>query len=381
MNYDVVIARYGEIGLKSSKVRARFERKLVKNIKAAIDCEVDRNPGRIYIFPKNYGECLENLNKVFGVVSYSPAVSTYGNYEDIEKTLGEYVDNLVDDGFIGKDTRFAIKCRRVGNHDFTSQEMAAFCGSVVVKKVGCPVDLTNPELKIYVEVRDDEAFIYHEKIDGPGGLPLGTQGKVVVLVSSGIDSPVAAYLMMKRGCEVIALHCDNAPFTGPKVHENFDKIIDRLQSYAKGVPITKKVVKYGEYLQQAKDCAPEKMTCVLCKSGMYKIAEKLAHKYGASAIVDGSSVGQVASQTLSNILATRHGVDMPILSPLIGLDKLEITRIAEDIGTFEISKLDDGGCHAVPKYPETKADVDRVEEACRAMNQKEAIEKAFDSID
>ena len=184
MNYDVVIARYGEIGLKSSKVRARFERKLVKNIKAAIDCEVDRNQGRIYIFPKNYGECLENLNKVFGVVSYSPAVSTYGNYEDIEKTLGEYVDNLVDDGFIGKDTRFAIKCRRVGNHDFTSQEMAAFCGSVVVKKVGCPVDLTNPELKIYVEVRDDETFIYHEKIEGPGGLPLGTQGKVVVLVSS-----------------------------------------------------------------------------------------------------------------------------------------------------------------------------------------------------
>ena len=290
------------------------------------------------------------------------------------------MDGLLREGFIGEDTRFAIKCRRVGNHDFTSQEMAAFCGSVVVKKVGCPVDLTNPELKIYVEVRDDEAFIYHEKIDGPGGLPLGTQGKVVVLVSSGIDSPVAAYLMMKRGCEVIALHCDNAPFTGPKVHENFDKIIDQLQSYAKGVPITKKVVKYAEYLQQAKDCAPEKMTCVLCKSGMYQIAEKLAHKYGALAIVDGSSVGQVASQTLSNILATRHGVDMPILSPLIGLDKLEITRIAEDIGTFEISKLDDGGCHAVPRYPETKADVDRVEEACRAMNQKEAIEKAFNSI-
>ncbi len=107
---------------------------------------------------------MENLNKVFGVVSYSPAVSTYGNYEDIEKTLGEYVDNLVDDGFIGKDTRFAIKCRRVGNHDFTSQEMAAFCGSVVVKKVGCPVDLTNPELKIYVEVRDDEALFIMKKL-------------------------------------------------------------------------------------------------------------------------------------------------------------------------------------------------------------------------
>ena len=380
MDYNLVIARYGEIGLKSAKVRSRFERKLVKNIKAAIDCDIDRNQGRIYIFPKNFDDCLEKLNKVFGVVSYSPAVSTYGNYEDIEKTLSVYVDNLVNQGVVCENTRFAIKCRRVGSHDFTSQEMAAFCGSVVVKKLGCPVDLTNPELRIFVEIRDDDAFIYHEKIQGPGGLPLGTQGKVVVLVSSGIDSPVATYLMMKRGCEVIALHCDNAPFTEPKVHENFDKIIDQLQNYAKGVPITKKVVKYGQYLQQAKDCAPERMTCVLCKSGMYKIAEKLAHKYGALAIVDGSSVGQVASQTLSNILATRHGVDMPILSPLIGLDKLEITQIAEEIGTFEISKLDDGGCHAVPRYPETKADVDRVKQACIDMNQNEAIEKAFNSI-
>ena len=380
MDYNLVIARYGEIGLKSAKVRSRFERKLVKNIKAAIDCDIDRNQGRIYIFPKNFDDCLEKLNKVFGVVSYSPAVSTYGNYEDIEKTLSVYVDNLVNQGVVCENTRFAIKCRRVGSHDFTSQEMAAFCGSVVVKKLGCPVDLTNPELRIFVEIRDDDAFIYHEKIQGPGGLPLGTQGKVVVLVSSGIDSPVATYLMMKRGCEVIALHCDNAPFTGPKVHENFDKIVNQLQNYAKGVSITKKVVKYGEYLQQAKDHAPEKMTCVLCKSGMYKIAEKLAHKYGALAIVDGSSVGQVASQTLSNILATRHGVDMPILSPLIGLDKLEITQIAEEIGTFEISKLDDGGCHAVPRYPETKADVDRVKQACIDMNQNEAIEKAFNSI-
>ncbi len=112
------------------------------------------------------------------------------------------MDGLLREGFIGEDTRFAIKCRRVGNHDFTSQEMAAFCGSVVVKKVGCAVDLTNPELKIYVEVRDDEAFLFTmKKLTARGGLPLGTQGKVVVLVSSGIDSPVAAYLMMKRGCE------------------------------------------------------------------------------------------------------------------------------------------------------------------------------------
>lgn len=140
------------------------------------------------------------------------------------------------------------------------------------------------------------------------------------------------------------------------------------------------MVDYGEYLSFAKAEAPERMTCVLCKSGMYKIAEKLALKLGADAIVDGSSVGQVASQTLSNILATRYGVDMPILSPLIGLDKEEITKIAKDIGTFPISEIDDGGCSAVPRYPETHADLEMVKKVCEEINQDEAIEKAFDNI-
>lgn len=380
MKYDLIVARYGEVGLKSTKVRSRFERKLVKNIKAAIDCDVDRNQGRIYIFPQNFDDAVENLNRVFGIVSYSPAISTYSNFEDIDKTLGEYVENLASENMIDEETKFAIKCRRVGNHEFTSQEMAAFCGGVVRKRILAPVDLTNPELTIFVEVRGDDTFIFHEKIPGPGGLPLGTQGKVVCLVSSGIDSPVAAYLMMKRGCEVIALYCDNDPFTSQKALENYNKLVDQLQNYAAGVPIKKRIVKYGDYLQKAKDDAPEKMTCVLCKSGMYKIAEMLANKMGALAIVDGSSVGQVASQTLNNILATRYGVDMPILSPLIGLDKAEITKIAEEIGTFEISKIDDGGCSAVPRYPETKGDLDRFKDACEAMNQDEAIKEAFKTI-
>lgn len=377
MEYNLVILRYGEIGLKSTKVRSRFEKKLVKNIKASIDCEVDRNQGRIYLFPKNFDECLSKLNKIFGIVSYSPAISTYSTFEDIESTLSSYTDKLIGEGIITSETRFAISCRRVGSHDFSSQEMAAFCGSVVVGKLGCPVDLTNPQLTIYVEIRDDDAFIYHEKIQGPGGLPLGTQGKVVSLLSSGIDSPVATYLMMKRGCEVTALHFDGEPFTQPKAVENVEKIVEQLQEYASGVPIKTKIIKYGDYLQRCKDDAPEKLTCVLCKSGMYKLAEKLASDIGALAIVDGSSVGQVASQTLSNILATRYGVEMPILSPLIGMDKLEIEKIAEEIGTFEISKIDDGGCSAVPRYPETKADIGRVKDAQDAMNQEEVIENIY----
>lgn len=380
MKYDVIIARYGEIGLKSPKIRSRFERKLVKNIKATFECEVERNQGRIYIHPEDFDEGTEKLNRVFGVVSYSPSIFTSANYEDIDKTLSDYTQDLINENILDENTKFAIKCRRVGTHDFTSQEMAAHCGGVVRDVILAPVDLTNPNLTIFVEIRDDNAYIYHEKIKGPGGLPLGTQGKVVVLLSSGIDSPVAAYLMMKRGCEVVALHCNNDPFSGPKVTELFNLLVDRLNEYAKGVPIKKRVIDYGEYLQVAKDKAPEKMTCVLCKSGMYRIAEKLALEIGADAIVDGSSVGQVASQTLSNILATRYGVEIPILSPLIGLDKEEITKIAKDIGTFEISKIDDGGCRAVPKYPETRADLERVRKACEDMNQDVEVEKAFENI-
>ncbi|MBQ2831769.1 tRNA uracil 4-sulfurtransferase ThiI [Methanobrevibacter sp.] len=380
MNHDLIIARYGEIGLKSPKIRSRFEKKLVKNIRATFDCDVVRNQGRIYIFPEDFNEGIEKLNRVFGVVSYSPATSTHANYDDIDETLAKYTEDLMTEGILDENTKFAIKCRRVGTHDFTSQEMAAHCGGVVRSVVLAPVDLTNPDLTIFVEIREGDAYIYHEKIKGPGGLPLGTQGKVVVLLSSGIDSPVAAYLMMKRGCEVVALHCNNDPFSGPKVTELFNELVDRLNIYAKGVPIKKSVIDYGEYLTVAKDKAPEKMTCVLCKSGMYRIAEKLAIKLGADAIVDGSSVGQVASQTLSNILATRYGVDMPILSPLIGLDKEEITAIAKEIGTFEISKIDDGGCSAVPRYPETRADLDRVKQACEDMNQDVEVQKAFENI-
>ena len=380
MNYDLIIARYGEIGIKSPKIRSRFERKLVKNIKATFECDVDRNQGRIYVHPKDFDEGIEKLNRVFGVVSYSPAISTNANYGDIDETLSAYTQELIDEGVLDENTKFAIKCRRVGTHEFSSQEMAAHCGGVVRNVILAPVDLTNPDLTIFVEIRDNDAYIYHEKIKGPGGLPLGTQGKVIVLLSSGIDSPVAAYLMMKRGCEVVALHCNNDPFSGPKVTENFNALVDQLNIYAMGTPIKKRVIDYGEYLTVAKEKAPEKMTCVLCKSGMYRIAEKLALKIGADAIVDGSSVGQVASQTLSNILATRYGVNVPILSPLIGLDKEEITAIAKDIGTFEISKIDDGGCSAVPRYPETHADLERVKQAVEDMGQDAEVQKAFENI-
>lgn len=381
MKPDLIIARYGEVGLKSNRVRKRFENRLKNNIKASIDADVKISQARIYIFPKDYDDAIEKLERIFGIVSYSPAISTKATFEDIEETVSLYAEKLHDEGLLDENTRFAISCRRVGTHEFSSQEMAGFAGAVVVRKYSAPVDLTNPELTIYLEVRDNDAYIFHEKIEGPGGLPLGTQGKVISLVSSGIDSPVATYLMMKRGCQVIALYCDNQPYTTPDALKNYEDLVEQLNLYASGAPIKKRVVKYGDYLSTCKSDAPDKMTCVLCKSGMYKIAGMLAKKMHAEAVIDGSSLGQVASQTLPNILATREDLDVPVLSPLIGLDKVEITKIAQKIGTYDISKRDDGGCKAVPKYPETKADLELVKEIKEEINQDEELKKAFETIE
>lgn len=378
MDYELIIVRYGEIGVKSPKVRRRFENKLIKNIKNKLDCKIKIDQGRIFLYPTNFDDAFESLSKAIGVVSFSPAVSTKTDFESIEETLNKYVQDLISEGSFSPENTFAIRCRRVGEHEFSSQEMAGFCGSVVVKSVSAPVNLSNPDFEFFIEVRDDKTYIFHEKIPGLGGLPVGTQGKVVALVSGGIDSPVAAFLMLKRGVEVIVLHFNNYPYTGGS-NEKVLKIIEKLEEYS---PSKLKYYEagYGEYLKKCIEDAPQRLTCVLCKSGMYKIAEAIAKKEGALAIVDGSSLGQVASQTLPNILATRYSTSMPILSPLIGLDKLEIEGIGRKIGTFNISILPAGGCTAVPRYPETNADLEQILEVLGEINFEEEVEKVLSSL-
>lgn len=380
MYYDLILIRYGELALKSSKIRGRFERRLMDNILSSIDGEITKDQGRLFLKPKDFNYALNKLNKIFGIVSYSPVIKTKTTKENITQSLSKFTKHLIDESLIKEDYTFAIRARRVGNHNFTSQELGAFCGGVVIDTIPLKVDLTNPDVEIFIEVRDNDVYIYTEKIEGPGGLPLGTQGKVIVLLSSGIDSPVAAYLMMKRGCSITALHFDNSPFTTDKARANFNDLVEKLEEYSSGSPIKRRVVPYGDYLNNCIEKGPQKMTCVLCKAGMYKIAELLAKDMNALAIVDGSSVGQVASQTLKNILATRYGTEIPILSPLIGMDKLETTRIAEKIGTFEISKRDDGGCSAVPKYPETRTDLNRLDKAKEDIDFKNLIFTSFKNI-
>lgn len=373
--------RYGEIGVKSPKIRRKFENKLIENIKTELDGEFDNDQGRLTLITEESDEKVRDvLDRVFGIVSYSPVEETETDKEKIAELINEVLPKVIESGKFNpeKDT-FAIKCRRVGVHDFTSQELAAYAGSVVIKATNAKVNLSNPDFTLFVEVRKNKTFIYHEKVKGLGGLPVGSQGRVVCLISGGIDSPVASWLMLKRGCAVTLLHCDNDPFgsgTVPKVLQN----ADNLRKYSLGEEIRVYSIKYGKYLQHAQKEAPPRMTCVLCKSGMYQTAARLAKQEGALAIVDGSSIGQVASQTLYNIEAARYLCRMPIFSPLITYDKLEIEAIGKKIGTYETSIIPDSGCGAVPKYPETHADLELVNKIIEEIDQKTALEEVAKTI-
>ncbi|MGZ7095506.1 MAG: tRNA uracil 4-sulfurtransferase ThiI [Methanobacterium sp.] len=378
MNYDRIIVRYGEIGVKSPSVRRRFENKLIENIKTKINCKIKINQGRIFLFPVKFDEALNELKKIIGVVSFSPVVSTETSFNSIEQKINEYIDSLISEDLFDPEKTFAIRCRRVGKHEFSSQEMAGFCGSVVVKNTDAPVNLSNPDFVLFIEVRDNKTYIFHEKIQGIGGLPVGTQGKVISLVSGGIDSPVASFLMMKRGCEVIVLHFNNYPYTGGS-NDKVMKIIEKLEEYSPS-KLKYYEVNYGDYLKSCIEDAPIRLTCVLCKSGMYRIAEGIAKKEDALAIVDGSSLGQVASQTLPNLLATRYLTKIPVLSPLIGLDKVEIENIGKKIGTFNISILPAPGCTAVPKHPETNANLEKFLEALDEMEFEEKVEDIISNV-
>jgi thiamine biosynthesis protein ThiI len=375
-----IIVRYGEIGIKSPKVRRRFERRLISNIKVLIDCKIELTQGRIFLYPHDYEQALKSLKKIFGVVSFSPTISTKTDHNSIKITLTSYIKELIEQNIFSPNNSFAIRCRRVGEHEFTSQEMAAYCGAVVVEETNAQVNLSNPDFQIYVEVRDEKTYFYHKKIPGLGGLPIGTQGRVVSLVSAGIDSPVATFQMMKRGCDVTILHFNTDPYTKCSGECKIIKLVEKIKEYSSGSKLRFYTVRYGDFLSKCIEEAPSRMTCVLCKSGMYQIAEKLAIKEKALAIVDGSSLGQVASQTLPNILATRHSTTLPILSPLIGLDKVEIQKIAEKIGTFEISILPESDCSAAPKHPETNAVLENVLQVQEDINMSQELENILSTL-
>ncbi len=369
-----VIVRYSEIGLKSKPVRARMERALIKHLKKSLgNVEIKRTYGRIFVYGENEREIAEKASKVFGVKSTSPAVETAADLSELIKSIVEYAKKTIRQG-----ESFALRVRREGEHTYTSQDVAVKAGAEVVKATNAKVKLKNPDREIFVEIRGDRAYIYHEVIPGVGGLPYGTQGRAVALVSGGIDSPVATFLAMKRGIEPVCVFLNPAPLVDKRTEERAMKSIKKLAEFAPE-PLKTYIVPYGDVLiELLKVDIP--LGCVLCKRMMYRVAELIALREKAKAIITGESLGQVASQTLDNLHTISSAIRLPVLRPLIAMDKDEIIEIARKIGTYEISILPANCCLGPPPKPATRATPERAEKAEKKLSveklAEEMVEKA-----
>jgi thiamine biosynthesis protein ThiI len=353
---ELWLARYSEIFLKSDSVRREWEKVLAGNIRKVLPgCSVRTERGRIWIEgPVD----RERLRRVFGIVSFSPV--TWCGLGDLNKSL---LDLCRKCGVEGQRT-FGIRMRRVGTHPFTSQEKAVELGNLVREEFPhLEVDLKHPDLELHVEIREGDCYLFTEVIQGAGGLPLGVEGSLVALVSGGIDSPVAAWMMMKRGCRIIPVFVALESFLDDDARERAEKVVEVLRMYQPGIRLR---VIPDSFLACARKGLVrqglEKFTCLICKRRMYRIAEAVAREEGAKGVVTGESLGQVASQTLDNLLVLNDTATLPLYRPLIGLDKEEITRMAREIGTFGCSTARVQGCQAVPKKPSTSAVLKKVRE-------------------
>ena len=362
---DVVIVRYGELALKSPGIRNWYEKILIKNIVAMLNSRgipysrIRREWGRIFIETID-SHAAEAVADVFGVVSTSAALTTEPSLEDAASVCAALAQKFIRDGEF-----FAIRARKSGNHPFSSVDIGKTCGDAVWNSMENEgkkprVNLTSPDKEIFVEMRQSLAYIYLRTFIGVGGLPLGTQGSMVVLISGGLDSPVAAWIMMKRGVMIIPVYCNNTPYAQNEAKERAFDCIHQLHKWAPGHQFTTYEIPHGPNLQSFIAKCNRKNTCLLCKRMMYREAYEIMKKEKASGIITGSSLGQVASQTAANMYAEIYQLPVPVYHPLIAFDKTEIMDMARKIGTYDISSRSAGSCTAVPERPEIGANYDMI---------------------
>lgn len=359
------VCHYHEVGLKKRN-RAFFENRLRRNIERALGGlpfrSVRRISGRLIIElqpDSPLHEIGSRLQKVFGLSSCSPAWLSAQDLDSLKTNLWELVSR--------RDFEtFKIHARRAHkSFPFTSRQLNEELGAFILQQSGKKVRLDDPDLTCYLEVVERYAFLYFDRLPGPGGLPLSCSGKVVVLLSGGIDSPVAAYKVMKRGCRAAFVHFHSYPHTTLEAQDKVRRLVSLLSEYQYSSHLY--LVPFVECQRQIVALTPAETRVILYRRLMMRLAERIALQEGAGALVTGESIGQVASQTLENLHAISQGVGLPVLRPLIGDDKEEIIALARQIGTFETSTLPDLDCCSlfVPRHPETRArlaGIERVEE-------------------
>lgn len=382
----ILIVRCGEVALKGMN-KPYFERILAERIKKRLamsgfgSSQVKRHEGLIFVrFPKDweYEDVAKEISKVFGVASISPAVEAESNLDAIGEEAVKLMLELIEKRGI---TTFKAEAKRADkSFPITSPEIARIMGAKVLK--GCKVlkvDVHHPDVLLHVDLRHDKSYIYTDKLPGFGGLPLGTNGKGMVLLSGGIDSPVAAWMMAKRGMIIEAVHFHSYPYTSQRAQEKVEELASIVASYTGDfklhviniLPIQEEIVK---------NC-PEAETTIHVRRFMMRIAERIAEKTRSMMLITGENLGQVASQTAEALVVTDSVVKMPVMRPLIAMDKVDIMEKAQEIGTFETSIEPYEDCCTVflPKHPTTKPKLDRIIESESKLDVEALVEAAVAS--
>lgn len=380
---EIILIKNGELVLKGLN-RNTFEDILIKNMKKALkvigEFQFTKSQSTIMVEPLDddidLDDAVDVLKKVFGIAALSRAVVAEKNFDDIKKKTLEYLDERLDEVSTFKvnakrsDKKFAMKSPEI------CREMGA---CILSTHHHLKVDVHNPELTVTVEVRDRFAFIHGDSIKGAGGMPVSTSGRGAILISGGIDSPVAAYMMAKRGIELVAVHFASPPFTTELAEQKVMDLLRKVAAYSG--PITTYVVHFTELQEAIRDKCPEVYFTIIMRRYMMKIAEKLAVHQKCSALITGESVGQVASQTIYALGCTDQATALPVFRPCIGMDKDEIIKISREIDTFETSILPYEDCCTVftPKHPKTRPQIEDILKAEEALDSETLIEKAVNS--
>ncbi len=379
---SLYLISFGEIALKGEN-RPFFERILVSNIKKALkkfeSVRVEKTHGRIYCFVDGRREeVIESLKKVFGIVSISPSLSCDLDMNLIGQTALEVIKSI---DYKGK--TFKVETRRPNkSFPIKSPEISREVGAHILRNLdGLRVDVHKPQIKVEVEIRE-KAFVYCQKTRGLGGLPVGCNGKATLMLSGGIDSPVAGYMIMKRGVEVEPVYFHSFPFTSDRAKEKVIDLCRILASYSGG-SMKLHVVNFTEALKEMAEKCPDEFITIMMRRMMVRISEQIAKKVGAKALITGESLGQVASQTLEALNATNEVASMPVFRPLIGFDKLEIMDLAREIGTYDISIMPYDDCCTVfvPQHPKTRPNIDQVHEAEKNIDCQKLLDESLKDVE
>lgn len=376
MKADIILLKYGEISLKGLN-RPMFERQLISNVAKALaplgKFSVRKSQSTIYVEPLEDSAdtelAVERLSKVFGIVNICPAVKCEKTIESIERTTLRCLSQMPLKG-----KTFKVEAKREDKQfPMNSPQICRHMGGVILKNTeGLSVDVHNPDILVQIEIRK-EAYVFTHKVSGAGGMPIGTAGRATLLLSGGIDSPVAGWMIAKRGVRLEAVHFHSHPYTSDRAKE---KVIDlaRLMSAYTG-EIRLHVVPFTEIQLDIIEKCPKNYLTIIMRRLMMRIAEKISVQNNSSALITGESIGQVASQTMESLVVTDNAVNMPVFRPCIGMDKEEIVTISKKIDTYETSILPFEDCCTifVPKHPKTKPNVSEIEEAEKLLTDPEGM--------